>query len=339
MEKAVAEDLREEDLHAVARELVHVDTRGAQLFGVRNAHAVHAFHDEHVRGAPVPEHLRHQQQIRLGEVAAQLAGVGRLAHQIEFIVQVLVELGDHLARLQALGVGPELFHPRGEITHEREVAVDHGQHARAQHLDRHLAAVVRTTAQRREMHLRNRRARHRMMIKAMEQRRQRLAQRLLDNRCRHLRVKRGHTVLQFGEFIRHIRRQQITPRRQHLTELHEDGPKLLERQAQALAAWALGLAAQRQQPHQRTDAPALETRQRELIQPVVQDDEDDLAQPEETRHADSPVRAVEVAGRGSFSSRSRRLASRASASRSAATSAANCARRAWRTSVGCSSVR
>ena len=66
------------------------------------------------------------------------------------------------------------------------------------------------------------------------------------------------------------------------------GPKLLQRQAQALATREFRLAAQREQPDQRANAAALEARQRELIQPVIEDDENDLAQPEEARHADSP---------------------------------------------------
>ncbi len=195
VEEAVAKHLREEDLHAVARQLMRVDAGRTQFVGVRDAHAVHALHHEHLRGAPVPEHLGHQQQLGLGEVTAQLAGVGGLAHQVEFVVQVLVELGDHLARLQALAVRPQLLHPRGHVAHQREVAVDHRQHAGTQHLHGHLAAVVGTAAQGGEVHLRDRGAGHRMMVEAMEQRRQRLAQRSLDNGGRDLGVERRHTVL------------------------------------------------------------------------------------------------------------------------------------------------
>ncbi len=238
VEKAVAEDLREEDLHTVARQLVHVDAGLAQLGRMRDAHTVHALHHEHLGGAPVPEHLGHQQQVGVGEVAAQLAGVGGLAHQVEFIVQVLVELGDHLARLQALAVGPQLLHPRGHVAHQREIAVDHRQHAGAQHLHGHLAAIVGTAAQRGEVHLRDRGARHRMMVEAMEQRRQRLAQRPLDDGGRDLGVERRHAVLQLGQFVRHIGRQQVAARGQDLPELHEDRTELLQRQAQAFTARA-----------------------------------------------------------------------------------------------------
>jgi hypothetical protein len=119
--------------------------------------------------APVPEHLGHAKQIAFGKVAAQLAGVGGLDHQVEFVMQVLVELGHHLAGLEAPAVHPDALEPRGHVAHQRQIAVDYRQHARTQHLHGHLAAMARTAAQRGEVHLGDRRAGHRLVLERLEQ--------------------------------------------------------------------------------------------------------------------------------------------------------------------------
>ena len=42
---------------------------------------------------------RHQQQFRVAEIAAQLRAVGRFAHQIELVMEILGKLGNHFAGL------------------------------------------------------------------------------------------------------------------------------------------------------------------------------------------------------------------------------------------------
>ena len=79
---------------------------------------------------------------RIGEVAPQLRGIGRFAHQVQFVVQVLGEFGDHLARLQALAVRPELFEQHRQRVEQGQVVLDDRQHVRAQDLDRHFVAAV-----------------------------------------------------------------------------------------------------------------------------------------------------------------------------------------------------
>jgi hypothetical protein len=49
-------------------------------------------------------------------------------------------------------------------------------------------------------------------------------------------VKRRHPVLQQRQLIGDIRRHQIAPRRQHLAELHKNGPQPLQRLTQTLPA-------------------------------------------------------------------------------------------------------
>jgi hypothetical protein len=91
--------------------------------------------------APVPVHLGQHQQVGILEVAPQLRAVGGLAHQVELVMQVLVELGHHFARLQAAAVGPQFFQQVGGHLQQRDVVLDDRLDAGAQDLDRHLAAI------------------------------------------------------------------------------------------------------------------------------------------------------------------------------------------------------
>ena len=47
--------------------------------------------------------------------------------------------------------------------------------------------------------------------------------------------ERRHAVLQLGELVGDVERQQVAPRREHLAELDEDRPQLLQGEAQAPA--------------------------------------------------------------------------------------------------------
>ena len=120
---------------------------------------------------PVPMHLRNQQQRRVPEIAAQLRAVGRLAGEVELVAQRLLEFGDDLARLQAAAVGGQALDQPGGGVHQGKVVVDDRVDVRAQHLHRDRRAV----GQLREMHLRDRCARHRLRVEAREDLRDGLA--------------------------------------------------------------------------------------------------------------------------------------------------------------------
>ena len=99
VEETVAKHLREEDRDAVARQLRDVDPGIAQALHLADRHAVHAFHHDHALGAQVPDHFGHEDQVEALHVAAQLRGIGGLAHQVELVMLIVRELGHHLARL------------------------------------------------------------------------------------------------------------------------------------------------------------------------------------------------------------------------------------------------
>ena len=161
VEEAVAKDLGEEDRHAVARQLRDVDAGLAQPVDLADRHAHHALHHDHLRVAVIPQHLGDQHQVQARHVAAQLRRAGGLAHEIQLVVQVLVELRHHLARLQPLAVIREPLDPAGHHPHEAQVLLDDVQHAGPQHLHGDVAGVAAAVLQRREVHLRDRGAGHR----------------------------------------------------------------------------------------------------------------------------------------------------------------------------------
>ena len=155
VEEAVAEHLREEDLDAGARQPLDVDAGLAQAVDLADRDAVHALHDHHVACRSSPNTPRAR------AAAASAAKLRRSCEQLaasrirsSSSCERLVELGDDLARLQALAVGPELLHQHRAGVHQREVLVDHLGDVGPQHLDRDRRAV----GQHGEMHLRDRRA-------------------------------------------------------------------------------------------------------------------------------------------------------------------------------------
>ncbi len=247
MKEAMAEHLREEDLDAFARQLLQVDAGLAHLVHASDRNAVHALHRQHVHGAGTPVHLGHPQQTRVGEIAAQLIGVGALADQVELVVQVMVELVDHLQRPQPAGVGRHPGQQRAEGAQQRQVALDDVGHAGTQHLDRHRAAVVQT----REVDLGDRRRGDRRGVELGIDLGDPAAEATLDLRDGVLPRKWRHPVLQQCELVGDVDGDQVAPGREHLAELDEDRPQAFERLAQSLTAGGVQLAAEPQQARER----------------------------------------------------------------------------------------
>jgi hypothetical protein len=105
VEEAVAEHLGEENLHATLGQHLHVGTLVGQGRQVGDLHPVDALHHQHFGAAPVPVDLRYIQQRRAFEVALELAGVGRFAQQVEFVVNGFFVVADHIHRVQQACIG------------------------------------------------------------------------------------------------------------------------------------------------------------------------------------------------------------------------------------------
>jgi hypothetical protein len=101
----------------------------------------------------------------------------------------------------------------------------------AQHLDHHLAAAV----QRGRVHLGDAGRGQRRGVEGRRRPRHGAAERLLDQRARHVAVERRHAVLQQGQLLGDVGRHQVAAGRQDLPELDEDRAQFLQRQAQARA--------------------------------------------------------------------------------------------------------
>ena len=140
MEKAVAEDLREEDFHAVIGKFVQIDAVGFEFGDFRYGRAVHPFDGQHVAGAVVVKHFRHNQHIAVLEIASELAGIGGFAHQVQLVMQIFVEFRHYFARFQTLAVGKQTLDPSRTEAHQRQILFDYGQKVGAQNFDRHLFA-------------------------------------------------------------------------------------------------------------------------------------------------------------------------------------------------------
>ncbi|CWP22091.1 Uncharacterised protein [Neisseria meningitidis] len=228
VEKAVAEDLREKDFHAVIGEFVQIDAVCFEFGDVGNRRAVHPFDCQHVAGAVVVKHLGHNQHIAVLEIAPELSGIGGFAHQIQLVVQVFVELRHHFERLQTLAVGKQTLHPNRAETHQRQILFDKGQKVGAQNFDSHSFARMQAGF----VYLGDGRAGDGLGFKFRIQLFDGLTQRFFDLFTRKPRVKRRHFVLQLCQFDGVIVRNQIRACGQNLPELDENRPQAFQGKAQ-----------------------------------------------------------------------------------------------------------
>ena len=182
------------------------------------------------------------------------------------------ELADDLARLEALALGPRPLDESGRGVEELEVAVNDRQHVRAQHLHRRRVTV----AERREVHLRDRRARDRLALEAREDLADRLPERAFDLGDREVGRERRHAVLQLRELVGDVRGQQVAARREHLAELDEDRPERLERAAQAHRARRAVAAEEIERARAPEPAAGRVAGERELVETEAERDPGDL---------------------------------------------------------------
>jgi hypothetical protein len=97
------------------------------------------------------------------------------------------------------------------------------------------------------MHLCDRRGRQWLAVEASENRVDGFSVGGLQYRDGLFRGKRRHGVLQLGQLIGDVRRQQVAARRNRLAELDEYRPEFLEREADALALRCAAVPAPRRE--------------------------------------------------------------------------------------------
>ena len=126
MEKAVAEDLCEEDFHAVIGKFVQIDAVGFEFGDFRYRRAVHPFDGQYVAGAVVVKHLGYNQHIAVLKITPELAGIGGFAHQVQLVMQIFVKFCHYFARFQTLAVGKQTLDPSRTEAHQRQILFDNG---------------------------------------------------------------------------------------------------------------------------------------------------------------------------------------------------------------------
>jgi hypothetical protein len=128
------------------------------------------------------------------------------------------------------------------------------------------------------VHLGDRGRSHRLHFEAAENLIERLAVEHFELGDGLLGREGRHAILQLGQLVGEIRRQQIAPRRQHLTELHEDRTERFKRLAQAHRARLVETAAQAGHAQQTGEAQLAAGIEQHLVEPETQTHRQDLEQ-------------------------------------------------------------
>ncbi len=335
MEETVAEHLGEEDLHAAFGQLAHVGVLPCQTGHVCHRYAIDALHDEHLRPAIVPVHLRHVEQCRALEVAPELAGVGRFAQQVELVVDGLGIVVDHFHQVQAACVDGDAFGGIGQHEQPGQVLADDRLEVRPYHLDHHFLAGTQLGG----MHLGHGRGGQRFAVEAGEQFADRGTQLLLDQRRGDGRVEWGYSVLQHRQFFGDIRRQQVATGRENLPELDEDRPQPFQRQAQTSAPRQRAAPPRNPAPGQQIAGAAQPPGHRQVEDDVIEAVADHHQQDAEQAACGGEQLHSERSGFRLRARRSMRASSRSRASFMSSSSSKRAWASAWPTSVRDSSLR
>ena len=163
------------------------------------------FHHHHAAARVLPVHFRHVEQIRSCEIRPQLGCRGCLAQQIELVEDGLFVLDNDLARVEPVRVGPVSMGQIGDEAQQAHVAsydpLDFGTH----HLDHYLATVQEPC----RVDLGDRCRRQRFACEFAEDLLDRTSERVTHDAGGRVARKRRHPVLQLGELVGDVFRQQI----------------------------------------------------------------------------------------------------------------------------------
>ena len=273
VEEAVAEDLGEENLHAVGRQTRQIKPQGLHLRDVVHGNEFHALHHHRLARGVVKIDFGDVEQGAVGEIATQGGGVGRLAHHVQFIVHGLVEFGDDFARTQAAAIGKIRFDQPGHGVEQCHIVRDGLVDAGAHEFHGDIAPGEFAGSQCGEMHLRHRRARHRRHVKSGKDAPPSAFARI-GSRQQGLNFcgrKWRHAILQTGQLVGNVLRHQVRARGEQLAEFYEQRPQLLACGPQSCAARGFVMPPEEHRAQQQTR----ESRRQELVQAMANDDAED----------------------------------------------------------------
>ena len=263
---------------------------------LRDRHAVHALHHHHALRAQVPVHLGHQRAAASRRSCAAAGSrwppraSGRARRPGGARTRPPPRAASAAGR-RPTGARPGRPRSRAARGPSRSPRSTPGRST--------LTATSRPSCRRREVHLGDRGARHRLAFEAWRTPRRCGRPRRARSRRSRARMRNGGTrSCSLRQLVGDVERQQVAPRREHLAELHEDRAERLERLAQPLAARLAAATGEHAKDGRRIA-------RHELVQPEAQADGEDAQQPREA-NASRSIR---------FSRRSMRVAQRARARR------------------------
>src|SRR6185295_12365284 len=158
------------------------------------------------------------------------------------------ELCHDFSRLESPPISPELFHQAGCNVQQRNVLDDHTRDAGTQHLDGNFTPARKDC----KVYLRYGSACRCDRVEVLEYLFDRKAISTLDGAIDLLYGKRGNLILQLGQLVGDVQRNQITSRGQYLAEFDEYGPERLQCQSQPLATRAPKMAPEQRRRQQGT---------------------------------------------------------------------------------------
>ena len=218
MKIIVPEHLGKKDFDTLARQRLEIDIGRFQLIEIGYRDAADTLHDHDPRATVVPVHPGNVKVGRVFEVASEFAGVGGLAHQVEFVENRGFEFTHDLYRFNPPGLVPVAIGHLRQQQQYLDVLADLFFDAGTDDLDHHFF----TLWQARGVDLGNRRRRDFGFFESAESLLQRHAQLLFDDFAGLLPGKGRNLVEQFFEFVGDFVTEQVAARGHHLAELDEN---------------------------------------------------------------------------------------------------------------------
>ena len=232
VEDPVAEDHRHPGLRHHVREPAALVLRELARLEVGDLRSVEELERQHTCARVAPEHARDAHVRMTGEVPVERVGVTRLLAVVELLAHGAGELVDEPLRVDEVERADAFLRDLRRLVEQGEVRLDLPGRARALHLHGDAAAVGENGL----VHLADGGGGDRLLDELDEQPLDRLAQLLQDHLLDLRERERADVVLELSQLDDDVRRDDVRPRGEELTELHERRAELVERLPQAPTA-------------------------------------------------------------------------------------------------------
>ena len=230
MKEAVYQDHLEYRVGAARGQRLAVEPGGVDAGKIVAADALNVLLHVHHARCPLPIHMRNKDVGIIGEIAREAFHVTGLDREVQLALERAAQLAHHLDRTIEAHLGHFAFHQLSKVAEDSEIGVDFRLDAGAADLQDHRNAAGKPGA----VHLRDRGGGVGFALEGVEHLERRAAERRLDLRQQLVERHRRDPAVQPVELGGPGRRQQVLAHREHLAELDEGRPQLLEREPHAL---------------------------------------------------------------------------------------------------------